>query len=200
MGHRPEIAIVEANTLTALGLKAILEEIIPAATIRVFRQFAELTDDTPDMYVHYFVSAQIYMEHAAFFLSRRRKTIVLAGNGPSAQLADIQALNVCAPERELVREILKLHQRAHHSGYPGETASPSPAAVEERETLTAREAEVLALVAKGLLNKEVADRLGIGLTTVISHRKRITEKLGIKSVSGLTIYAVMNGYVEADEI
>ena len=40
----------------------------------------------------------------------------------------------------------------------------------------------------------------IGLTTVITHRKNITEKLGIKSVSGLTIYAVMNGYIEADRI
>ena len=49
-------------------------------------------------------------------------------------------------------------------------------------------------------NKEIADKLNISLTTVITHRKNITEKLGIKSVSGLTIYAVMNGYIEADRI
>ena len=48
--------------------------------------------------------------------------------------------------------------------------------------------------------KEIADKLNISLTTVISHRKNITEKLGIKSVAGLTIYAVMHGYVEADRI
>ena len=49
--------------------------------------------------------------------------------------------------------------------------------------------------------KEFANqKLNISLTTVISHRKNITEKLGIKSVPGLTIYAVMNGYVEADSI
>ncbi len=62
--------------------------------------------------------------------------------------------------------------------------------------LSAREIEVLVLITKGLINKEIADKLNIGLTTVITHRKNITEKLGIKSVSGLTIYAVMNGYVE----
>ena len=67
--------------------------------------------------------------------------------------------------------------------------------------LSAREIEVLVLITKGLINKEeIADKLNISLTTVISHRKNITEKLGIKSVSGLTIYAVMHGYVEADRI
>ena len=55
-------------------------------------------------------------------------------------------------------------------------------------------------LARGFINKEIAEKLNISLTTVISHRKNITEKLGIKSVPGLTIYAVMNGYVEADNI
>ena len=66
--------------------------------------------------------------------------------------------------------------------------------------LSAREIEVLVLITKGLINKEIADKLNISLTTVITHRNNITEKLGIKSVSGLTIYAVMNGYIEADRI
>lgn len=68
MNHQPEIAIVEANTLTSLGLKTILERMIPMAVIRTFPGFGELMDDTPDMYAHYFISAQIYVEHNAFFL------------------------------------------------------------------------------------------------------------------------------------
>ena len=67
----PEIAIVAPNTLTSLGLQNLLEEIIPMATIRVFRSFAELMDDTPDMYAHYFIASQIYFEHTAFFLPRK---------------------------------------------------------------------------------------------------------------------------------
>ena len=59
---------------------------------------------------------------------------------------------------------------------------------------------MLALIARGLMNKQIADRLHISLTTVISHRKNITEKLGIKSVPGLTIYAVLNGYIDAEDI
>ena len=56
------------------------------------------------------------------------------------------------------------------------------------------------MITKGFINKEIAEELHISLTTVISHRKNIQEKLGIKSVSGLTIYAVMQGLVEADAI
>ena len=63
MTTQPEIAIIEPNTLSSLGLKSILEEIIPMATIRTFHRFNELMDDTPDMYAHYFISAQIYVEH-----------------------------------------------------------------------------------------------------------------------------------------
>ena len=198
MNHQPEIAIVEANTLTSLGLKTILERMIPMAVIRTFHSFGELTDDTPDMYAHYFISAQIYVEHNAFFLPRRRKTIVLAGDSHQFQLSGVPILNIYQAEEQLVKDILKLHQHAHHDGYPVKDMPPTPPTTGHE--LSAREIEVLVLITKGLINKEIADKLNIGLTTVITHRKNITEKLGIKSVSGLTIYAVMNGYVEADRI
>lgn len=198
MNHQPEIAIVEANTLTSLGLKTILERMIPMAVIRTFHSFGELTDDTPDMYAHYFISAQIYVEHNAFFLPRKRKTIVLAGDSHQFQLSGVPILNIYQAEEQLVKDILKLHQHAHHDGYPVKDMPPTPPTIGHE--LSAREIEVLVLITKGLINKEIADKLNIGLTTVITHRKNITEKLGIKSVSGLTIYAVMNGYVEADRI
>ena len=198
MNHQPEIAIVDANTLTSLGLKTILERMIPMAVIRTFHSFGELTDDTPDMYAHYFISAQIYVEHNAFFLPRKRKTIVLAGDSHQFQLSGVPILNIYQAEEQLVKDILKLHQHAHHDGYPVKDMPPTPPTTGHE--LSAREIEVLVLITKGLINKEIADKLNIGLTTVITHRKNITEKLGIKSVSGLTIYAVMNGYVEADRI
>ena len=198
MNHQPEIAIVEANTLTSLGLKTILERMIPMAVIRTFHSFGELSDDTPDMYAHYFISAQIYVEHNAFFLPRKRKTIVLAGDSHQFQLSGVPILNIYQAEEQLVKDILKLHQHAHHDGYPVKDMPPTPPTTGHE--LSAREIEVLVLITKGLINKEIADKLNIGLTTVITHRKNITEKLGIKSVSGLTIYAVMNGYVEADRI
>ena len=200
MNYKPEIAIIEPNTLCSLGLKSILEEIIPMATIRTFHNFNELMDDTPDMYAHYFISAQIYVEHNAFFLPRKRKTIVLASDSPQFQLSGVPVLNIYESEEKLVKNILKLHQHAHHNRYPVKDMPPMIPAEHPQVLLSAREIEVLVLITKGLINKEIADKLNISLTTVITHRKNITEKLGIKSVSGLTIYAVMNGYIEADRI
>jgi hypothetical protein len=50
------------------------------------------------------------------------------------------------------------------------------------------------------LYSKIADKLNIGLPTVITHRKNIMDKLNIKSVSAMTIYAVMNGYVDINKI
>jgi DNA-binding CsgD family transcriptional regulator len=55
---------------------------------------------------------------------------------------------------------------------------------------------VLVLVAKGLLNKEIADKLNISINTVITHRKNITRKTGIKTTPGLTVYAILNDLVD----
>lgn len=72
--------------------------------------------------------------------------------------------------------------------------------VNKTQALSQRELDVLRLVALGLLNKEVADKLNISLNTVLSHRKNITAKLGIKTVSGLIFYCITHGYISADEI
>ncbi|MCG8307851.1 MAG: helix-turn-helix transcriptional regulator [Cytophagales bacterium] len=66
--------------------------------------------------------------------------------------------------------------------------------------LTEREIEVVKLVAFGKTNKEIAKELCISIHTVISHRKNITEKLGIKSISGLTVYAILNNLIDASSI
>jgi DNA-binding NarL/FixJ family response regulator len=68
------------------------------------------------------------------------------------------------------------------------------------ETLSAREQNILKHIALGLTNKEIADQLFISIHTVVTHRKNITQKLGIKSVSGLTVYAILNNLISMDEV
>lgn len=68
----------------------------------------------------------------------------------------------------------------------------------EQDVLSDREIEVLKLLASGLANKEIADKLNISINTVITHRKNISQKTGIKSVSGLTIYAVVKKIISLE--
>jgi DNA-binding CsgD family transcriptional regulator len=72
--------------------------------------------------------------------------------------------------------------------------------IENSTLLSEREIDVLKLVALGFTNQQIADKLFISKHTVISHRKNITSKLGIKTVSGLTVYAVLNNLIPKDQI
>ncbi len=65
--------------------------------------------------------------------------------------------------------------------------------------LSTRERDILTAVAKGKTNKEIADEFNISIYTVISHRRNISQKLGINSISGLTVYAIMNKLVDMSD-
>ena len=66
--------------------------------------------------------------------------------------------------------------------------------------LSEREKDIVVQVAKGLSNKEIADALFISVNTVMTHRRNISRKLQIHSPAALTIYALVNGLVNLDEI
>lgn len=66
--------------------------------------------------------------------------------------------------------------------------------------LSDREKEILIELLKGLTNKEIAQYYNISIHTVISHRKNITRKTGIKSLSGLTVYALLNNLIAQSDI
>lgn len=70
----------------------------------------------------------------------------------------------------------------------------------ESQELSAREKEILICVAKGMLNKEIADLYSISIHTVITHRKNITRKTGIRTVAGLTVYALLNNLIDSSSV
>ena len=185
MQQRPAIAVVAPNVLMGVGLKAILEKIIPMADVELFGDFETFAQATPERFFHFFVAAQLFVTHSSYFRPLRHKTILLCNGQPQPAYADMHRIDVCTSEETVVRDILRMHHGAHHHAIA---------------QLSGREAEVLALIARGYMNKEIADRLQIGLTTVISHRRNIMEKLGIRSVAGLAIYAMTAGYVAGDEL
>ena len=196
-GQGVRLSIIDPNTLATIGLKTILQEIMPIIQVDIYGSFAELLANNPDQYFHYFVAMNIVLEHRSFFLERRNKTIVLTlGLDNATTLSDFHSLCINVPEKQLVKSLLALEQHAHANG---RNLPPIPRQMQPNP-LSDREIEVLSLVAQGHINKEIADILNISLPTVVSHRKNITEKLGMKSISALTIYAVMHGYVDINRI
>ena len=195
--ERPKIAIIDLNTLAALGLRQILQNILPIIKIEIFGSFTELEANHPDNFVHYFVATSIVLQNRNFFLERKHKTIVLTTSlTPDGGMTQFNTLCVNIPEPQLVHSILRLEQYAHAHG---RHLPPMPSVLQAK-ILSDREIEVLALICQGFINKEIAHKLSIGLSTVITHRKNIMDKLGVKSVSALTIYAIMHGYVDINKI
>ncbi len=191
------VAVVDANTLAVIGLKRVLQEVVPLMGVDGYGSFAELTANNPDDYAHYFVSMDIVLRNRSFFIERQRKTIVLTLSlDQTTQLADFHSLCINQPESQLIRQVLMLQQYGHSGG----RNMPPVMSSAKQKVLTDREIEVMSLIVQGYINKEIASQLNIGLATVITHRKNIMEKLGMKSVSALTIYAVMHGYVDINRI
>lgn len=191
-----EFAIVDSNILAALGLQQILADLLPMGEVRTFISFDELQEADKGQFAHYFVASRIYFEHTAFFREHARRSIVLV-NG-DLQIAGVPTLNVSQSENALVKAILAMHRRPGHSG---NKMPMLPRSVESAvPLLSAREVEVTVLLSKGLINKEIADRLSISVTTVITHRKNIMEKLHARSLADIIIYAVVNGLVDVGEI
>ena len=195
--NRPKVAIVDANTLAVLGLKQMLQTVMPIMTVDCYGSFSELEANQPDQYFHYFVAMNVVLEHKAFFLDQRKKTIVLTlSRETTSQLSEFHSLCINVPEEELVRSLLMLEQHAHGHG---QNLPQMPKAL-QRKILSDREIEVMSLIVQGYINKEIADKLNISLSTVITHRKNIMDKLGLRSVSALTIYAVTHNYVDINSI
>lgn len=186
----PVIVILCSNALMGLGLRSILERMLPFAAFKLCDDFSQIEHSAPEDHFHLFVEASKVVEHAPFFEARHTKTIALTSGTPNSNLLQgYHQINILAPQEQIEASLQQLHKHAH---------TPAASPIKEqttKEVLSPREIEVLKLLVEGLMNKEIADRLNIGITTVITHRKNIVEKLGVKSVAGLTIYAVMKRYI-----
>ena len=114
---RPKIAIIDPNTLSALGLKQILQNVMPIMTVDIYGSFMELSANKPDEYFHYFTAMNIVLENKAFFLEHRQKTIVLTLSlDGMSQLSGFHCLCTNVTEEMLIRSVLTLQQHAHGHG------------------------------------------------------------------------------------
>lgn len=176
--------IILNDTIQSVGLKHMLHTFFNIeATIVNNISTVEIADNSS--LAIFFTTPDTYILNQDFFIPRRARTIIIA-NSPST---DINILNVNDDEATIIE---RLNTILH--------SFSTPADDKKLNTLTQREIDVLRLVAMGYINKEIADILSISFNTVLTHRKNITTKLGIKSVSGLGFYAIMNGYISETDI
>ena len=201
----PNIALIGNNSLMMHGLKQMLSEVMPFAQFGVFTTLQDMEQALNHAPVfHYFVSAEQYAANEAFFIAHKAQTIVLITNESVSESlnAEIMTLRMLQPRDNILRDLLALQQRGHNHNarYPEALAHRIKQAEAEHEPLSKREKEVLRLLASGMINKEIADRLHISIHTVVTHRKHIMQKLHSQSLSKLAIYAVQHGIISPHEV
>ena len=200
----PQIAIISANTLEAMTLRSLLSDITPGVDVVCYHNVEEFNAAAP-VVAHLFVSAKVLFANMEMFRPLLKRTMVITeGDNTSFTQSGIRTIDATASESAIVRQILHIHQAGHPSGRHPHDMQHEDRVVSENikdaSLLSQREKEVLALLVKGYINKEIADRLNISLTTVIFHRNNISEKLKTLSLGRLTIYAVLNNIVSLSDI
>lgn len=199
------IAIISKDTLANLGLKSIFEKLIPNVDVSVFYSLEEMLEHEETHFVHYFVSWQVLTQSPLFFVNHKRQTLVMStSEADAASLpSDFRTLRIDTALPVLVRQILGLLEIGHHhfTHFSIEAIPKIQSGRMEKNTrFTAREIEVLRNVARGKTSKEIANDMGLSISTVFTHRKSLMEKTGAHSATKLVVYAVMHGYVKSEDI
>ncbi len=194
----PCFAIIDANTLSGMALRNILWDMFSHVEVHVYNSLDSFIRDSNRHFVHFFVSSEILFSHSDEFETLKHLTIVMSqGPNEHAEKAGYRILDTTLPEQELISRILHIHSYGHNTGHKDLNIEKR---VNIGNRLSPREKDVLALMVKGLINKEIAEELGISMTTVIFHRNNICEKLQTRSLGKLTIFAVFSGIVDLNEI
>ena len=192
--RRYKIAIIEPSIIIAEGLCKILQSSAEADVVGIYptlRDFAERRVARDFEVVIVGSQAVRGGESVRGSVAELGTTIVLL----ATTMVDEEVLrqvdgviNIYDNEAALLRKLRAAIEQVQTNPYS------------DSHDLSERERDVLILVAKGMANKEIADRLNISIHTVMSHRKNITHKTGIKSVAGLTVYALLNNLLDQNDV
>lgn len=194
----PCFAIIDSNTLESIALKDILWELFNHVEIHTYSSMDTFIRDSNRHFVHFFVSSEMLFSNSEEFDTLRHMTTVMTeGQNPNIDTSGYQTLDISANEEEIVTRLMQLQKSGHYGKVEPKSTNESGLL---KNKLSDREKEVLRLMVKGLINKEIAKELDISTTTVIFHRNNICDKLGTRSIGKLTIYAVLSGIVSIKEI
>ncbi len=196
MSQFKSVLLIEKTYLIQAGLESVISELPGFIVAKSFSgeevNLAVLIEkQNPDLVI--VNPASLNGSHTLFlnYIDKKCNCIVLG------LMPKDTAKNIKSHFKEIIffsdnkLEIQKKIQDQFKRFYPEENKSPA---------LSKREITILKQVVLGLTNQQIADKLFISVHTVTTHRKNINRKLGIKTVSGLMVYALMNNIVSLDDL
>ncbi len=190
------IVAVTGHGLIRLGLRQLLKEILPGDSILFLPSLHECLNGqfNPSFLI---IESGMLPKPEPYSLERirsknKRIHILLIESSPISEniktyIDTIVFVN--ETEDSVLNKLKAFFAKGENQVKPSQT-----------DTLSEREKEIVELVALGKTNKEISDKLFISPHTVITHRKNITAKLGIKTIAGLTVYAILNGIIDTDNV
>ena len=194
----PCIAIIDNNTLSNITLRSILWDLYNKVEVFTYCTMNDFIRDSNRHFIHFFVGSDIFFRNIDEFEFLRNQTTVLsAGPNKRYEAAGFKVLDISLPEQELTAKLLHIQLV---SRYDAQIEKKSLKIYTGCNELSQREKEVLPLIIRGYTNKEIAAALNISLPTAIFHRNNICDKLKTRSIGKMTIYAVINGIIEINDI
>ena len=192
----PCIAIIDRNTLSGIALRSILWETFGNVEIHLYNTMERFIADSNRHFIHFFVDSDILFRYIDEFVTLKNQTTVLyEGTGSKFIKEGFNVLDLSLGEGELKNRILQMQLVSRYEQEMDEGRRRNAG-----NELSPREQEVLVLIVKGLINKEIAEKLGVSLPTVIFHRNNICDKLQTRSIGKLTIHAVLSGLIDINDI
>ncbi len=189
------VTIIEPSEIVSAGLKYLIEYAGTFQVTKIFhnlQEFNELPSGNPNIIiVNPSVLSALGGENTKS-LSTKDDTTIIAINYGAYDEENLRNYDGCIGIFNTKEQVEKKLQAALKISSDKEQD-------ENSNELSLREREILTAVAKGKTNKEIADEFNLSIHTVISHRKNISHKLGINSIAGLTIYAVMNKLLDVED-
>ncbi len=196
---RIKFVIVEKSYLIRKGISSIINRIEHATVVKELENLDEINSIllkyTPDFLV---VNIELLNQIRNFRNSEIKTDLSQFGIGI------VSGYNSDQEKTPFLKEIISTHDERDE--IYKKLQSIILEKINKRHYLTPhtelsnREKTILKHVAKGLTNKEIAEKLFLSTHTVITHRKNITSKLGIKTISGLTVYAILNNIIRIDDL
>jgi DNA-binding NarL/FixJ family response regulator len=189
-------AIISANPLIVQGLSHYINLVAADPEIEIFGQLPVFSWLSRNDYFAVFLDLPLVPDPITYSIEKMyenrkdSKLILVSENEPQRRIQPYfdTFLSSHDSEEEVLRKLQAVYQPENQRQLKRIANG----------ILTEREIEVLRFVALGYTNKVISDELSISAHTVITHRKNITAKLGIKTIAGLTVYSVLNGIIAAE--